>query len=280
MKEKLEAIENFIEVADAAMEGDYHSAFFGLDQAFRQLVFESGEIAEAANRELKKIADDPSYLSMNDWDPHNLILANRKHWQLRIGLYTRSSELLYSLPYHMMVAVIGSTELVVDHYVLPGAVEKSVFEPSTKVDLIERRIHRPGDMFEVDSRKDIVDARIDVPVAAVKLNSSIHASQQWAFSRATGIAIQGIASNPLESDLVSIARALGAMGRECSVESVLALSSHSSHFVRWAAVQSLAKLAPEEAVAKLKKFAAEDSHPHLKKSAMQALRKIELQPAH
>ena len=69
------------------------------------------------------------------------------------------------------------------------------------------------------------------------------------------------------------AKLLGQIPRQRSVGSLLTLSDHSAHFVRWTALQSLFKVDFETAVERLQRATA-DQHPSVGRAARQALQEL------
>lgn len=272
MTGKSRLLAEFCNIADARMSADYHDGFFSLEELFGELIFETDLLADVAKTELAAIAADPNYSSAT-WEPHNIVIASGLYWQLRVGFYTRSADFIYSLPFHMMVAVSGMKSLIVNQYVLPGGVDKAIFDPHLQLAEPVRHVHVPGAVTVIDSRRDVVDAIIDGPVLAIKFSSTIHEPLQWAFSRETRQASQAIAADPVDSDLVTMAQALGAMERAAATPALIDLARHPRHFVRWAALQALARVAPECALIQLRE-AVNDVHPHVRAAASRALTQL------
>jgi len=264
---------SFTEKANAKIDADYHAGFFSLRDDLKDLVYGSDVLAELAGRELRRIAEDFEY-SSPAWEPHYLVVANGKHWQLRVGVYQHSPEFIYTLPMHMMVAVLGEEPLKATYYRMPTSLRIDTFDPNARLDDRDWRVHVPGDIAVIDGRNDLFDVDIDSPVLVVKFTSSFHQSLQWAFDRKTGSAVQPIAANSIDSELVSMVQALGSMGSPIAVPSLIGLCEHSRHFVRWAAMQALGRVSPEELLPQLHNAATNDPHPHVQAAAKHALARI------
>ncbi|WP_187359572.1 HEAT repeat domain-containing protein [Xanthomonas oryzae] len=114
----------------------------------------------------------------------------------------------------------------------------------------------------IDSRHDLFDVMVEAKVLVVKFVSTAHHPLQWAFHRDTGQALQAIAADPVDSELVSMSRTLGAMMNRAAVPALSHLCDHQQYFVRWAAMQALGYVAPELLVPRLK-VAEEDPHPEV-----------------
>jgi hypothetical protein len=266
----LELLE-FCDLANKRISDEYHKGFFSLEEKFSELVYGSNLLSTVAKSQLEAIHQNPHF-EADTWGPSDLVLAKGPCWELRIGLYKHSSDLLYSLPYHMLIAVVGVNSLTVDVYKIQGDLKKSLFTHETRLSEPARAIYPPKSVLKVDSRTDVVDVIIDAPVLTVKLSSAIHDELQWAFRREDGRAFQPIVASPIDSNLVSMIEALGAMERSASAGILNKLTEHPQYFIRWAAMQALSRIAPDEAIVALAR-AAEDPHPHIRNAANKALRK-------
>lgn len=109
------ALTDFSRKADTLISSDPCEGFFRLKDHFRHLLFETDLLNTVSLRELHNIAADPSYQSAA-WEPNYIVLAGGPLWQLRAGFYTRSSSYIYTLPQHLMVAVVGSLPLEAEVY--------------------------------------------------------------------------------------------------------------------------------------------------------------------
>jgi len=266
------ALTDFAKKADALMSSDPCEGFFSLKDHFKHLLFETDLLKTVSLRELQNIAADPSHQSAA-WEPNYIVLAGGPLWQLRVGLYTRSSNYVYTLPQHLMVAVVGSLPLQANVYRLPEEFTPSIFNSAIRLSQARRQQILPGQIAVIDGRKDVFDVLIEAPVLTAKLSSSIRQPLQWAFDRDTMLPVQAIAANPIDSELVSMAKVLGAL--KCATSSyVLAeLARHESHFVRWAAMQALGQVAPDTLLPILR-LATDDPHPHISRVAGAALRSL------
>ncbi|MFC7519826.1 hypothetical protein ACFQS6_05455 [Xanthomonas populi] len=184
MKQHLELLE-FAEEANSRMASDYHAGFFNMDGKLKGLLCETDVLSWLAEGELQKIANDPGY-QCHTWEPNYLVVASGPKWQLRVGLYSHSSEFVYTMPQHMIVAVVGRKSLTADHYLMPCDIEIGTFDPSIRLEPGVRRVHEPGDLIVIDSRSNLFDVVIQAPVLTVKFTSTVHHPLQWAFHRQTG----------------------------------------------------------------------------------------------
>lgn len=262
----------FTKTVNHRIADDPATGFFSLADDLRALVFDTDVLTHVATNHLRAISANPAHESVM-WEPHYLVLAYGPGWQLRVGLYQHSSEFIYSMPQHMIVAIVGNETLVADHYALPSSIDNEVFDPKLKLGEPVRKRHMHGDVVMIDGRHDVFDVVIEKPVLVVKLSTTVHQALQWAFDRMSRRAIQAIAADPVDSELVSMARALGAMARPTGTPALVDLTHHPRHFVRWAALQALGRTSPELLIPRLES-ALQDTHVHVRQAAQSALKRL------
>lgn len=273
MIEKMEELNRFRNIADEYIQSDYEKGFFALVEHLDLLVNQTSMLSKVCADALSNILADRNY-EQRSWEPHSILLSYGARWELRLGIYERTSDFIYTLPHHCLVAVVGQTPLKYDIYAPLAVEDRTLFY--TGYQLTKRGIGtvQPGEILQCHSAGDLIDLQIEVPVWTVKLVSAPHEPIQWAFDRKTLQSCQGIAANMADSELILLTRALAAMERPEAANGLEDLAGHPSHFVRWAAIQSLAKCAPEIAYNKLIK-AIEDSHPHVQAAARRTLHRLD-----
>lgn len=253
--------------ADLANATDCSSSlgFHGLEAPLRELAT-SRALAPILNLELRRIAADRDYACAT-WEPSGMLLCRNREWQLRIGTYDRTPDYIYSLPFDLIVAVVGPVDLDVERYRLSDLGVSHV-QPMG----ISRLL--PGTTLSLSASEDAVAIACEQSVVVLKLTSALRDPLQRAYCRKTHRLVQAIASDPTHSDLVSMARALGAMRNPSTSVSLERLADHDAHFVRWAAMQALARIDPERA---LKRLAAAtlDPHPEVRNGAQRAVAMLE-----
>jgi len=160
---------------------------------------------------------------------------------------------------------------------MPGSLQIDTFNPNVQLDEGDERIYVPGNIAVIDGRRELFDTDIDAPVLTVKFSSFLHQPLQWAFDRKTRKAAQAIAADATDSELVSMAQTLGAMGNPIAAPSLIALCNHPRHFVRRAAMQALGRVDPAQLLPHLHNSAENAPHPHMQAAAKRALSRISKQ---
>lgn len=265
-KNKSTAIEEFRKVANRLLPELSYLEYRSITKALCSVALDKEIVESVALESLHNIKTDETY-DPTSWGEYSILLAADKNWQLRLSLYTHSSEYIYTFPFHLMAIIVGQIPLHVDRYQLPQDFNADVFVPGSRLSEPIQEIYKHGEIMFSDSRSEVLDVRVERPVPVVKFISTPFAKLQWAFHRTSLEAIQAIASNPLDSELVPICMALKAMKRIGSDTILDKLSTHESHFVRWSAIQGLGHLNPELAGSKLR-AALSDSHPHIRAAAL------------
>jgi hypothetical protein len=206
------AIERFRVFASQLQPGCSYDEFQAIVEPLSKLVEDPGVVESCILDFIVRIKADETYHSPQ-WGEYSVILATDRHWQLLVSLYTRSSEHIYSFPFHFAGAVVGKRSLETARYRLPPEFDGEVFAPGAAALFVERQIYEPGSIFTVDSRREAFDVHIAEPVLVVKFIMTPFMQIQWAFDRQTLKATQAISSNPLHSELATICLTLKAMKR-------------------------------------------------------------------
>lgn len=266
------ALQDFSAEATRRLRDEGRSGFFALQGAFEHLVFGTDLLEATVLAELGRVVHDTRHESAR-WEPNHILIAGDLSWQLRIGTYAHGSDFVYTLPFDLMVAVVGPRGLRVARPRLPAGLVNEVFDPAVQLPTLRYDTVPGGEVFAVDGSRELLDIHVEQPVVVVKFNTAVRDALQWAFDRDSGRAVQAIAADPLDSELVSTLRALGSMQRGACVEPVRELTRHPRHFVRWAAIQCLARLAPDLALGALHD-ATDDPHPHVAQAAIQGLSRL------
>lgn len=263
------AIERFRAFANQLQPGCSYEDYHAIAEPLGELVEDPTVVAAHVLDSLVRIKADETYYS-TQWGEHSVILATDLHWQLRVGLYTGSSEHIYSFPFHFAGVVVGKRSLEIARYRLPPDYDGEVFVPGAVAMFAGRRTYGPGEVFTFDSRREAFDVHVAAPVVVIKFITTPFVELQWAFDRQTLKATQAISSSPLHSELVTVCLALKAMKRTGSEALLDRLSRHPAHFVRWAAIQGLGAVSPNRALERLRQ-SLKDEHPHIRSAAAKHL---------
>lgn len=268
------ALERFARVANEKFDLLDADGLLTMHDEFRTLVFESDVVDACVLQELASIRKDCQYGSPF-WSAWAITLAQTSKWTLLLSLYTHASESLYFSPFHMLIAVIGTEPLVARRYLTPPKFLEEFGNASVQVNEAITEIFPAGSIATVHGRECIFDVDVSKPVATVKFMSAPFGALQVAFSR-DGKYEQAIAADPIDSELVTMCAALREMGEVSSSPVLNKLARHSSFFVRWAAIQAMAKVEPVLALSMLRD-ATNDDHPSIRVAARKMLSQFDVQ---
>jgi hypothetical protein len=145
-----------------------------------------------------------------------------------------------------------------------------VFESGASLVFMDSLRHDGGVIHERVADHIVYDYRC--PETFVKLTLSFRpgGDQVWHFDRRALSASFATLGSVAHSSCVMLATMVRALGERRALPLILELTDHTSHVVRWSAIQALGKLDGALARAALEK-AMSDRHPHVRASARKAL---------
>lgn len=208
-------------------------------------------------------------------DAFSVLLATGPRWQLKVTLQSTVTRFLYTHPFALLISPVLD-DLVVEEYAVhtDAGVDIGVGAPLRHV--AQNRL-AAGSVLDCSTPGHLYDLRTDKPTLVAKLVGLTREPIQWMAERDSRHIVQAISASPIHSELEIMARTLGAL-REGGEDSLRSLAAHESHFVRWAAIQAMGRVAPGTAL-ELLKAATDDPHPHIKRSASAFLSRAQGSPA-
>lgn len=200
----------------------------------------------------------------------DLILYDSREWLMvfkpkRHSKLLDSSEIIYAPSNPFVYVNCGETEVQLPAYQLDSIESKTLLKPLNAIQI------QPKTAFVFDKPCQAVDVFPGGMVNAIYLYDLANPSKlRAAFSLKTYQAVFSIVGDPHDSRTKALLLWLGEVG-SCEpdviiVESIISFVSHSSHFIRWAAIQALANI--DFGKAKTYILAAQlDPHPEIAKVA-------------
>jgi hypothetical protein len=267
------AVEAFRRAANDALAANLIGGVVRCAAPLLHLAIGTPYIREKLEHELLGIKNLPNYETPH-WETDSLLLETGPRWQLRVSRYTRQADFIYTNPFDMLVVVLDGGSLVCDIYEMPSAFDQEAFKPDVLLGQPRRSETKAGSMLAMEGRRFLFDVQLIEPVFVLKFITATYDPLQWAFSRSTRRSVQAISASPIDSELVSMARAFAAMRRQPGIEALTNLSTHPTHFVRWAAIQALGQVHPKGAIEYIKRAAREDEHSHVRNAAQSTLRTL------
>jgi hypothetical protein len=220
----------------------------------------SGAISDWMRRELGELHDAPDSEAIA-WASGERILLAEPRWSLHLKRYDRGSPNVFSLPYLGAFTVIAG-QLDITLFELGDSFDHAVFDRAQQLGVGVHQSLRPGDSLVVDGSRHAIRVDVREPTLALRLFSEPIHDLQWQFDSASRSPVAAISARELDSELVSLAKLLGALGDPSAIDVLLELTSHPRHFVRWTALQALGLVDGEQAGQRLQDF-VHDRHPEV-----------------
>lgn len=250
---------------------EYPSDFFRCEAAFRKLL-ESEAVCEAVNQELSLALEQPDFRSPRLLD-NGLVVHAEPGWSLIYSLYEHEPAHLYTLPFNGMIAPASAVPLAYASYDLPEDYNNAVFDRAIRLGNKRSGLAHAGDVILLDAGKTVIDIKVEVPVPAIRLYTSTFEALQWAFDRATLLAVQAIAGTERTSEMSMMVQIQGQLKNASAIPLLQRVAqTHPQHHVRWDAVKAIGNI---DLVSGLEAVTAalRDPHPHLVAAAERTLRK-------
>ncbi len=208
-------------------------------------------------------------------------LAESENFILTLALLTsepKTDERIYSLANDALVANLSPNTFAGRLHHLPSHVDNQIFDPDCCLTAGESFDLTPWTSHYWDSKRHVPDYSAKAEQVLLKLNAKINQPLIWVFDRESLRPVMASACSAGASRLQNLAVCLSELEsvmtpdqRTTSEESLLALSNHALHFVRWTALQKLYDVSPSQAIRRLTVAAAEDPHPHVREASQESL---------
>jgi hypothetical protein len=262
------------------------SSSLGCPEKLGGLLFglvDDGTITRHVNRLLEALLTEAAEL--RNVSPATLVLIRDSEFVFYVRRIARSDvdrrdenrDYLFTTRSNAAYVLRGGEGVRIRRYALPPDMDLSVFRPGIPLALVDETAYRGGVMHEAVDDGFVYDYVSAHEFAMVRIDYVPFADQTWHFDRDSLLSVFPSAAHVAQSTLVCIAKALGALQAPEALPHLLAIASHKSHFVRWAAIQAIAKVDREAAFGLLEQAAA-DPHPHVQSMARKVLAQHGRQP--
>ena len=253
----------FAHRVDAALRSPLPGAPARCTQPFDELV-RSGFIGEFVDAELARMIADPSSIAGLLRQERGMAILQTAKFSLRLAFLSPSSEdaPVTSVARSMLLAPVGKDAVTLETYAVPArpvdryrrrdrarAIESRRLETGTTVALLRRR-HAYRLLPAKRTVVLILEAGATDPFT-------------WHYDRSTLVPRRGVPGDLSATRLIETMRLISVWGDASFLPLVEELFRHPSHAVRWAALQTAWKIAPERPL-KLTARAARDPHPDLR----------------
>lgn len=220
-----------------------------------------GEIVKAANGTSARIAlPGEAHLDILLVDPGSL-------YSSLIG-YTSHAMLGYA-------PELGDVGLVVERYHHAGAYRNDVLDRGAKLTRQPDQLLRGGQVVTVEAGREVFRfGGVARAIPLVVLQSKPCLDFSWQYDAATLAPVQSICPASTAYRLYYSTKLLAEVPGARNAETLLRISHHPSHFVRWAALQALFAVDADAGYARLA-AATDDPHPRIRDAAARALQQLE-----
>ncbi|MBV1776204.1 HEAT repeat domain-containing protein [Burkholderiaceae bacterium DAT-1] len=199
-------------------------------------------------------------------------LIEHPRFLLHVERRAPSKKLLNSIAVDSFIHVISNGPVWLDIYDIEGVEDWTVFNPAARLVHASRQDVRDMQVRERRGQAIVMDYIAEAEFLTVELTLRPAMDYLWFFDR-SGQALYPAFTSALLSGYELMAKAAAAVGETRLQPFLLELTHSSCHAIRWQAIQSLFRLAPELAVDCLK-IAVNDPHPHVRRAADKALAKL------
>lgn len=232
--------------------------------------FAKGQGLSDLIHERMRSAMDDRGIDFGSGSDREIVLHRSAGFHISLSLHEGTTTYLSSSPVSGLICLLGETRVDYEKYSLPEDWDNAVFDPDIVLRPFESGSKDPYSPMEIDGKRFVYSFDFEGTGLALKLLFPIAASLIWTFDRERLQAIDVEAADADSDNLIHTADVLSEFDSASSETAFEVMSRHPSYFVRWRAIQGLARLNTEKGIEKLKSALA-DPHPHVRKAASSAL---------
>jgi hypothetical protein len=249
--------------------------FSGCHAPFTDLV-RSSFLSDLATWELERLRDDADHVPSGGGE-RMLEVLRLGPLNLSIRLSPTSDgpgpSVIKGLCEHTLLANAGPGTLELERW-RQDAEDWQVLDRSRVLVPLPTAILTAGQVARLHAHRDVVRPRVvGQALAVVSLTRTQVTRLRWVYDTVTGAPIAAEAAESSTSRLEYAAALLAALGHQESAPVIATLYDHPDHFVRWAAVRQVTRLAPELGRSLVHRAVA-DPHPHVRRAAAVALQQL------
>lgn len=206
---------------------------------------------------------------------HAWVVHLGSHYSINLSLIETVSRHLHWQPFDALLCRLSPGAAPVRRFRLPSGVANDVVDQTARLEPAGSEVLEAGGILVKRADTDIFDfeASPDRPVLIARLHGPAKGPLDWTFDRESLSPIAASGNDLAESQLISLIRT-AAVFSDSDLGLLHKALDHSSHSVRWAALQAIGKLDRDAAAALLPSF-ARDPHPHVRRAAERTLARLE-----
>lgn len=205
-----------------------------------------------------------------------LVLARGPRWRLTLQVLAPGARpsAIEGPAEHLLVGVLGPAPLGVEVYTEEPVTRDDVFDPARRLLPEAPRLLVRGDVLAPAAGRDVIVPRPTASTVLVTVSTGPVRPLRWLYDATTLHATRAVAGDPTASRLELTAELLAELGGAAAAPTLLQLTEHPAHHVRWGALRALSRVDTEAALGRLR-LAADDPHPHVRTAARRTLARLE-----
>lgn len=232
-------------------------------------LLQSDEIVSEFHRYLNDAAQGKA-VPIEDGKQGEIVLSQGDQFFISIASYDESAGVLHTHPVRGVFHVLQGRPFFIHRFRLPDDWNASDPCPNSKLVALGSQQVGPGGSVLIDGTREVLWFRYEAKVVVAKYIVPIEAVQTWAFDP-TGLGLLDAESADSKMDaLIHAMDLLRAMQSPSSLDSLATLSEHRAHFVRWAAIKTVASISKSRGLDLLKP-ALDDPHRLVRSAAERVL---------
>jgi len=267
----------FVEAASATLDPLDGESFWSCREAFRGLLA-SGFLSELLSVQLEYcLCGDGELIQAGTGWSGRVALPNGMQLDILLVEPGSAPDELIGYPSHVLMgfsASVSGAALTLGRYRHGASYRNDLFDQE-EVPLREPdQILRMNDVADVAAGRELFRfLSADAPITVVMLQSKPLLQFAWQYDVDSLRPARAICPDPATFRLFYMTRLLKEIPAPGNIESLLRISHHRSHFLRWSALQALFANDQATALARLEE-AADDPHPRIFTAARNALGRL------
>jgi hypothetical protein len=251
--------------------------FWTCEPAFKDLL-KTSSITDMLNLEILALQKNHRYIPEGVNLENNIVITSNDKYSLSLRVFKQGDpQTLFTYDKHRMIGIVnikGAETISFQKF------KASSISLDSEIHDIKHKLKGPsllacgtGDIVRVNALSDILllsSLSMDQLVVALIFDSDSVASSRWQYNEETLLPERCISCDENSSRLEYTAMLLARIGDHSSLPSLVRLTKHHQHYVRWGAIRALVAIDPQVGREYLI-GALNDDHPHVRSATKDAL---------
>jgi len=209
------------------------------------------------------------------WIDNTKVVRLLKSDLLHRNVGSSKSDVMATYPRAFTIANYGKREINFQRYRFNSKHGVTVFDKNCKLRLVANEKIEPREVITFREPNEIIEfeqIEVNRPTLLFVENLRDTKSLTWLFDRKSKTSVKAISANSNASKTEVLLALFSEANFEAAYPAVQdIIENNEHHFVRWTAVKCLLRINPEEGISAVKD-AVNDTHPHVRNSAVKALK--------